>query len=236
MIHRRLDRGAAHVEIGECYLDDASCFVLEDAYQLLDAHERRRAEAFVFERDRDRYIRAHGFMRSRLAAFVGVPAENLVIVAEAGGKPYLAGHGDVDFNLSHSGAYAVLAMTRGQAVGIDIEAVHKSLGDDPGDLFEACLVADERDALNNLSASEQRRRFLSYWTAKEARMKMTGEGLTLEPTEIALKLIEGWAAGYRQPIAPAAELRFVPLSWPDAICCLATGGASVRRAETGQAA
>jgi phosphopantetheinyl transferase len=88
-------------------------------------------------------------------------------------------------------------------------------------LARLCLTGEERRALKRVPGPARTRRFLSFWTAKEARMKLTGEGMRLEPRTIALDLSDGQPVGYRRPRTPAAELRFVRLSRPDAICCVA---------------
>lgn len=210
------------VDIGECGLDSEADIALDEAYADLDPDERTRAAAFVFERDRERFVRAHGFLRRQLGAFLGVAPRRVPIAAREGGKPFLRGH-RASFNLSHSGARAVVAIARDAEIGIDLETLDRadSLADQLEGLIQLCLVGEERRALHGLTPDRRIRRFLSYWTAKEARMKLTGEGMSLEPREIALKLRDGVPIGYLRPRAPKADLRFVPLASPDAICCLA---------------
>jgi len=52
-------------------------------------------------------------------------------------------------------------------------------------------------------------------------MKVTGEGMALEPRAISLKLSRGRPVGYLRPPGPRTSLRFIPLSDPDTVCCLA---------------
>ena len=106
------------------------------------------------------------------------------------------------------------------------ELLDRSLGDQLDGLSRMCMTVDEQDALAASPPDERIARFLSYWTAKEARMKLMGEGMSLEPQTISLELADGRPVGYLRPLAPEAELRFVPLAHPDAVCCLA-----VRRSE-----
>lgn len=217
-----MSRRPARVELAECRLDDDADITLAEAWPLLDADERRRAERFVFPRDRDRFVRAHGFLRQRLGAVLGCAPQDLPIRGADGEKPYVADR-PVEFSLSHSGSHAVVAITRDGAIGIDLEVLDGgSLAGDPLDgLAEVCLTPAERNALATVSDAWQARRFLSYWTAKEARMKLTGEGMALDPLDIALDLAGGQPVGYLRPHAPQAALRFVNLSRPDAVCCLA---------------
>jgi 4'-phosphopantetheinyl transferase len=210
------------IGIGECRLDTDADIALSDAYADLDDAERVRAASFVFARDRDRFVRAHGYLRRKLGAFVGLAPKDVPIVAAEGEKPFVEGR-RVSFNLSHSGSLAVLAMTGGADVGIDLETLERSdrLDDELDGLASGCMTGEEQAALAILPRAQRVRRFLSYWTAKEARMKLTGEGMALEPHSIALDLSDGRAVGYLRPRGLRADLRFVPLSRRDAICCLA---------------
>ena len=210
------------IDIGECCLDTDIDVVLDGAYDELDDDERARAASCVFERDRDRFVRAHGHLRRQLGAFLQMAPKDVPLVIGDGGKPFVEGHG-ASFSLSHSGSHAVVAVTHRGDIGIDLETLDRSddLDDQLDGLSHLCLTREEQDALFTLPPGQRVRRFLSYWTAKEARMKLIGEGMSLEPHTIALKLVGGRPVGYLQPRTPAAELRFIRLSRPDAICCLA---------------
>jgi 4'-phosphopantetheinyl transferase len=214
--------GGVRIDIGECCLDTETDIALDDAYALLNDEERTRAASFVFERDRDRFVRAHGYLRKGLGAFLDIAPEDVPIAADAGGKPYVEG-GGVSFNLSHSGSRMVVAMTRDGEVGVDLELLDRSEGfhDQLDGLSRMCLNREEQEALSGLPREPRVRRFLSFWTAKEARMKLTGEGMALEPRAIALKLSSGVPVGYLRPRMLRTNLRFIALSNPDAICCLA---------------
>jgi 4'-phosphopantetheinyl transferase len=213
------------VNIGECRLDTDADIALDVAYATLSAEERLRAASFLFERDRQRFIRAHGYLRQRLGAFIQLAPSVVPLATREGGKPFVNGH-DVNFNLSHSGARAVVAVTRGSDIGIDLETIDRfdSIDDELDGLAQSCLTDEEQVALAAVPSARRVRRFLAYWTAKEARMKLTGEGMALEPHTIALKLSRGRPVGYLRPRGPKAGLRFLSLSDPDTICCLAVAG------------
>jgi 4'-phosphopantetheinyl transferase len=217
--------GGQHVDIGECRLDTDADVGLDLAYATLSAEEGLRAASFVFERDRQRFVRAHGYLRQRLGAFIQLAPSAVPLAIHEGGKPFVEGH-DVSFNLSHSGARAVVAVTRGSDIGIDLETVDRfdGIDDELDGLAQSCLTGKEQVALAAVPSARRVRRFLAYWTAKEARMKLTGEGMALEPHTIALKLSRGRPVGYLRPRGPQASLRFIQLSDPDTICCLAVAG------------
>jgi len=92
---------------------------------LLSRDEQTRAARFAFERDRHRFILSHGLLRAILARYVGREATQIEFATGAHGKPALSGQScavqDIQFSLSHSGAYAVVAVAAGRAVGVDVE-------------------------------------------------------------------------------------------------------------------
>ncbi len=211
-------------EVFECDLDSDRDIELEEAGRLLSHEEHTRAGGFVFQSDRDRFVRGRGFTRRVLGAYLGKDPEKVIIDTSAGGKPQVRG-GGINFNLSHSGGYLVVVVTNGPAVGIDIEVADRndSLEHELSDLAGACLTPNEQSELFRTPASERKKRFLTYWTAKEARMKLHGEGFSLEPKSVALELDGGTPIGYLQPTKPQSKLRFVQLCAPAVICCLAFG-------------
>jgi 4'-phosphopantetheinyl transferase len=202
-----------------CDLDAGGAAGLAADRALLSPDERARADRFRFARDRDRYTRGRAFLRRRLAEATGRPAAALRFAEGAWGKPALA-CGTLEFNLSHSGGLAVLALSTEGPVGIDVELVDRSV--DVGRLSESCFVAAERAVIDALGPEERRRRFFAFWTAKEALMKLTGQGMSLPPLDITLRLERGLPAGCLRPGALAgATLVYPDLGRSDAICCLA---------------
>ena len=103
------------------------------------------------------------------------------------GKPYLTGGGR-HFSLSHSGGYALLAVSDGD-IGVDIEA--------PGACREnVARRAFTADELEWMSADPDGR-FLELWTAKESLLKLDGRGLSLEMQSFSvLELIGGGSVSF----------------------------------------
>ena len=63
--------------------------------------------------------------------------------------------------------------------------------------------------------------FFRIWTAKEARMKVTGEGLYLDPRDIELTFKEGMPVGYKKPSSPNIVLRSFDLEECNASAAIA---------------
>lgn len=215
---RAADSGVAHIGVAQCQLDDDRDIALSEAWPLLSVDEAARARRFHFDRDRNRYARGRGFLRVMLGQVCGQDPAGLIFATGTQGKPFLQGS-PLAFNLSHSRDLAVLAVSRAGPLGVDLEFTDRQA--DVAGLAQSCLTPDEANVLAALPKEAQRARFFAFWTAKEARMKLTGQGLSLPPRQIALALQDGLPVGYLRPDTPAAQAVFLDLGHPAASCCLA---------------
>lgn len=139
----------------------------------LSAAEWTRARRFRFGRDRRRYLVAHAALRRLLDAPAREPFET-----GAFGKPRL-GRAGLEFSLSYAGDLALVGLSNGGAIGVDIEPLRAIAGADvTDDIFDAGEMA----AIAGKPAGTARdRAFLSAWTRKEACVKAAGTGLTTPP-------------------------------------------------------
>lgn len=159
-------------------LDDGAVGPL--AARLAD-DERARAERFKFPRHRRRYVVARARLREILGRYLDVPPEHLAFRYGAHGKPALDAEAvgrvpDLAFNLSHTGDVAVVALARGRAVGVDVEAV-RALPD--ADAIAARFFsAAEVEVYRALPEPDRPAAFFACWTRKEAFVKAVGDGLT----------------------------------------------------------
>jgi 4'-phosphopantetheinyl transferase len=149
-----------------------------DPVAWLSPDEKGNAARFVFERDRRAYIAARGALRAVLAASLELHPAKLELVYGPQGKPHLAsrhGASDLHFNLSHSGDWALIGLTRNSAIGVDVERI-RNVG-------ERALIADrffapaERTWIEGRPPQDRLRAFFRVWTRKEACLKATGRGL-----------------------------------------------------------
>ncbi|MCX7890396.1 MAG: 4'-phosphopantetheinyl transferase superfamily protein, partial [Rhodobacteraceae bacterium] len=118
-----------------------------------------------------------------------------------------------------SQGFAVLAVSTSGPVGIDVELPTRRI--DPLALAGTVFVQAERAVIESLSEDRRLQRFLAFWTAKEARMKLTGQGMELAPKSIVLALADGEAVGYAAPARPAARLAYADAGRPGAVCAVA---------------
>lgn len=191
---------------------------LDGCWHILSSAEKAQAKRFHFDLHRHRYIRAHGQLRRILALYLDTPPENILIETESRGKPFVASH-NIHFNMSHSADIAVFAVTGRGTIGIDVELFDRKVEID--ELSRYYYTLTEQQALALLPEKERREMFFWLWTAKEARMKVTGEGLALDPRLIDVVIEEGRLKSYRLPMEPKASLMAVFLDDLQGACTVA---------------
>jgi 4'-phosphopantetheinyl transferase len=158
---------------------DASPQCAAGCRALLSQEEAARASRFVFARDRERYVVAHGVLRRLLGLYSGLPAREVAFATEgAAGKPRLAADAaaaTLSFNLSHSHGRALLAVSDGRAVGADLEQLRKDV--EVHAISSRYFFGAERDAIAQAPDAAAHETFFRYWVAKEAVLKAQGLGL-----------------------------------------------------------
>jgi 4'-phosphopantetheinyl transferase len=147
---------------------------LERLAQCLTPEEIERAQRFVGEARRRRALASRALLRQILGRTLGAAPRSLSFTAGRFGKPALADRA-IDFSLSHTGDLALVALSRGRELGIDVEQVRPL--DDLERLVERFLAPSERAVVRELPDAERPRGFFRAWTRKEAWLKARGEGL-----------------------------------------------------------
>jgi 4'-phosphopantetheinyl transferase len=166
---------------------DGGDLAVEQCRAWLSEDERARADRFVRQEDRRRYLLAHGGLRAVLSRYVGLDPGTLLFHVGATGKPALVdgGHSQshLRFNLSHSHGRMLVALARDQEVGADLEQIRDSV--EVAKLAERFYAPSERDRVASLTGLKQASQFYRYWVAKEAVLKGQGVGLlSLQQCEI----------------------------------------------------
>ncbi|NDJ60249.1 MAG: 4'-phosphopantetheinyl transferase superfamily protein [Chloroflexi bacterium] len=136
--------------------------------------EVARAQRYRCAEDRARFITARLALRGLLARYLGASPQSIDFSYNAFGKPLLPA-APLEFNLAHSGSYAVIAVTQSHHIGIDIEC-HRDLPD-RDDVAAQIFSADERRSYDQLPESARLSAFYRAWTCKEAVVKALGRGL-----------------------------------------------------------
>ena len=158
---------------------------------ILSSVEQDRASKFKFETDRRRYITAHATLRSILSIYVNSPARELQFASGPYGKPKLAAiHAKkkFEFNMSHSHQMALIAVTQGREIGVDVEWVREDFAFD--EVAQRFFTTREVAALRALPLHLQREAFYKCWTSKEAFLKAKGTGLSRQLDEVEIMLTD----------------------------------------------
>jgi len=165
---------------------------LQSLSSLLVPDETSRAQRFHFERDRASFIVARAVLRTILAAYLKLNPAQLQFSYSAHGKPALndvEGSDGLRFNLSHSHALALYAVTRNREIGVDIEQIRADFAGD--EIAERFFSSTEIAMLRALPSNKRTEGFFNCWTRKEAYIKARGEGLSFPLDRFDVSLIPG---------------------------------------------
>jgi 4'-phosphopantetheinyl transferase len=172
--------------------------LLELCRSCLSSEERQRADRFVFARDRGHHTVAHGVLRHLLGRYCGVAPESLRFSVTAAGKPSLqspAGRAvGIQFNLTHSGGRALLGVSDGRELGIDLEQVRSNI--EALSISRNYFFGSERDAIEQALSATRDNTFFRYWVAKEAVLKAQGIGLGFPLDQFRVDFLPGGAVAH----------------------------------------
>jgi 4'-phosphopantetheinyl transferase len=156
--------------------------------RVLSADERERASRYRMPAARERFVVARGLLREVLGQYSGLSPEELRFsypcvcgrpdCIPARRKPRLElepGSAPLRFNLSHTDGVAMLAVTVGSEVGVDVERIRPATAVEP--IAERVLGAREAEALRALPEEQRIGAFYRSWTRREAQAKARGTGL-----------------------------------------------------------
>lgn len=162
-----------------------------ELFEMLSADEQHRADKFKFNDGRARYIAGRSTLRRLLGRVLKLDPSALVFRYTERGKPELDGAtaGQLHFNISHSDGLALIALTRSQNVGVDVESVRAvNYGEDIAARF---FSNRESAGLAALPVAERPAAFFNLWTRKEAWLKATGDGIAESLKRVEVSFLPG---------------------------------------------
>lgn len=151
---------------------------------ILSDDERSRAAGFRFPEDSARWISYRCSLRRILGNLLGTAPQDVPINLSETGKPLLgAPFEQIHFSLSHVDSLALIAVSHGGPVGIDVESKPRAvelLGCEntfchPDEVAALPATADARSA-----------KLLELWTMKEAVLKALGTGFLTPPESVKI--------------------------------------------------
>lgn len=188
-------------------------------YEILPKERQEQADRLSNRELAKKKILAGIFMQYGLSRTLEIPMRDIGYTYGEQGKPYLKltnrldgqNRQAVDFNLSHSGRYAVLAVSDG-AVGIDVEQVKKNRLS----VAKRCFHEREYEDIMRMPDEDSRnRRFLEYWTMKEAYVKYCGEGLKIPLNSFLIERMDNGLSCVKKESRKGQEAFFATFQMED---------------------
>jgi 4'-phosphopantetheinyl transferase len=140
-----------------------------DCLSRVSGQRREKVLKYKFQAGREQSLKAYLLLQKLLKEEYGI-TEPPVFRELENGKPVIVGHEDIHFNMSHC-RYAVACAISNKPVGIDVESVRS---------FKESLVRytmNDEEVEQIMTAPRPEVAFIRLWTMKEARLKLTGEGI-----------------------------------------------------------
>ncbi|ALQ52095.1 4'-phosphopantetheinyl transferase family protein [Nitrosomonas ureae] len=142
---------------------------LIDDWSLLSVDEQIHSQCFRQHEDRVRGIVTRATLRRLLAKYLMLPPYKIPIEKNEFGKPRLPAYYGIEFNVSHTGDFALIALSAKGEIGVDIEYCHR----DVNNLWVHVLSSEER-----AQGIWSNRNFIDLWVIKESVLKALGFGIS----------------------------------------------------------
>ena len=211
MIARQITRFFdGKVELTTAHCADAHALAAEE---WLTPEEHQRYFRYRQAIDADRFLIGRYLALQVLGEAVGLAPENVEVLLGETGKPYVAA--GPDFSISHGGEIVALAMAHSGHIGVDVEPIGRIEALDP--LIQRVCNASEANWVNEVGGAAG---FGRLWCLKEAVLKATGQGLTVDPREVAIDPASGLLLAIEGKKAVGWHLT-THGGAPDVICALA---------------
>lgn len=151
----------------------------QQAADLLSDDELHRAERFHFAKHKRRFTAGRAILRLILARYLQQDAAQLSFNYNQHGKPQVKNSQNLEFNLSHSGELALLAIGQQFSLGIDVEWFSAKPYEG---IAEHAFSPKEIQQVKTAPPTIKPFTFFHIWAQKEAFIKASGLGLAY-PTQ-----------------------------------------------------
>ena len=156
--------------------DDLDGFDLDRALPLLSEQRRGVCLRFRHELGRKQCAAAYLLLRKALLEEYGI-SEMPVFGYGEHGKPFIIGHPDIHFNISHCHEAVVCAVSD-KPVGVDVESIDRY----KESVAQYTMNDREMDIIH--SADNPALAFTCLWTMKEALLKLSGQGISNDMRDV----------------------------------------------------
>ncbi len=184
-------------------------------FAILNPDETHRARRFYFKHHQQNFAMARAIMRLILSRYVSLSVHAFDFTLNHYGKPELSHPTNIQFNLSHSKNWALLAVGQNTPVGVDLEFFS---GREYMGLAEQMFSKTEINHLKNTPASQQALVFFNIWAQKEAFIKACGMGLSYDTSTFSVPVLSTTPI---QVFDEKHQKTWVLQSFMPRICCAA---------------
>lgn len=165
----------------------AACGGVDRALAWLQAAEPERFARYRADADRMMFLCGRIMARALVGHALGVPPASWQWREGPHGRPEIAEPDtSLKFNLAHSAGLVACALAHGRDVGVDVEHLTRPPIDVK--MIRRYCSAKEADDIEAQGDAGWQRRFLTYWTLKEAYLKARGLGISVPLSEITFHL------------------------------------------------
>jgi 4'-phosphopantetheinyl transferase len=174
---------------------DLSKSKLDELRSILSEDEIQRADKFVFDKDRNTFSRSRCCLRLILADCLQCEPEEIEFSFNEHGRPEISSPtlNSFNFNLTHSGDMALIAVSRGRRVGIDLNYLGQARDWQP--IAKRSFSMAEQRALFLLPETDREKVFYQIWGQKEAYTKALGTGFSYGFQNFTVIVDPGGATG-----------------------------------------
>ncbi len=156
---------------------------------LLSDEEKKQVEKIKLGDVKNRSIISKAIIKNIISNYLGLNIKQIIFSYNEFGKPVIPERINsfrLNFNISHSGDLGLIAITRKNLIGIDVEKMNEL--DQIDDIINLCFTETEKYMLSCLESTEKKEVFYKIWTGKEAFIKAIGKGFSFPLKNISFRL------------------------------------------------
>ena len=187
-----------------------------DYLENLPTKEVAKSEEYHYSQDKLRFTKCRSILRSTLSKWLEKDPKTINMTSGMNGKPYLNEIPQIKFNITHTDGFAGIALCKDFEVGLDVENTTRAT--DINAVSKKVFTDNEREKIPSKNIIDGKAIFFRLWTAKEAFLKNTGHGLTLDPKKIEFqipKVNEYYGTYECSQVRNSSDLRSINISCPE---------------------
>ncbi len=187
-LEKKIELSDGQIHVFLLKLDLLDC---NDFLSYLSEDECERADRLKIEEKKKQFVIARGALRKLLANCLSVTVAEISFSYGQHNKPCIQQQYEnrsIEFNLSHSGDYVLIAMTLDNKIGIDIEKINYEI--DYQSLSNRFFSEKEKEELTKIVKDDRLDAFYRGWVRKESFIKATGKGIAFGLDQFSVSLDE----------------------------------------------